>query len=333
MKVTIKDVSNMTGISCSTISRVLSNSGYVKAETRELVEKAVAQNGYSYSPSRGKSNKDHLDVVLVLCGDIASQVYVSYIRGITRKLEKEHLKVVCFDSLYIAQKEEEYLKYAIHNGFAGVIMLNAISTESLMNLLKTMVYPIVLVNRQLRAVETDVVLIDNYFGGYIATKYLIDFGHKRIAHLGGPENSSTCHDRMRGYISAMNDAGLVVQDDDIFYGDLQYDSGYSFGTHLMDQKKDITAVFSSNDIMAAALVEALYEKGCNVPENLSVVCMDNTINALNSRTKLTTVSYDNEMMGIAAAEMLLERIKNPEGKKKKIVYAPILTERNSVKRL
>lgn len=331
MKVTIKDISLMTGVSCSTISRVLSNSGYVKIETRKLVESALTQSGYIYSPPQSKGSKDLSDLVLVLCGDIASPVYVSYIRGITQKLEKENYRVVCFDSLYIAQKEEEYLKYAIHNGFAGVIMLSAVGTDGLIQLLKTMVYPIVLVNRCLRIVETDVVLIDNYFGGYIATKHLIDNGHKRIAHLGGPENSTTCHDRMRGFADAMMDAGLVVQKDDIYYGDLQYDTGYAFGVHLADHKKDITAVFSSNDLMAAALVDALFEEGISVPGNISIVSIDNTMLAVNSRTKLTTVGYDNEMMGIAAAEMLLERIINPKGKKKKIVYAPILTERNSVK--
>lgn len=331
MKVTIKDISSMTGVSCSTISRVLSHHGYVKKETRKLVESALAQSGYNYNPPQGKRNEDLKDLVLVICGDIASQVYVGYLRGITQKLEKANYKTVCFDSRYTASLEEDYLKYAINNGFAGVIMLSVIQTDGIVQLVRTMGYPIVLINRHLRAVETDVVLIDNYFGGYLATKYLIDKGHKRIAHLGGPENSTTCRDRMGGYIDAMKDAKLDIQKDDIFFGDLQYGAGYAFGVNLAELKSDVTAVFSANDIMAAALIDALFEHGISVPDQISVDCMDNTAAASSSRIKLTTISCDNEMMGTAAAEILLERIENPEGKKRKNVYAPSLTERNSVR--
>ena len=192
-----------------------------------------------------------------------------------------------------------------------------------------------MVNRYLRSIDTDVVCIDNFRGGYMATDYLIRRGHQRIAHLAGPKNSITCQERLRGYNDAMHIARLPVHGDSIFYGDLQYESGLQFGRQIcaMDAADRFTAVYCANDFMAAALADALLENGLRVPEDVSIICSDNTKNTVKGRVKLTAVDHDPVLMGISAAQMLLSRLASPNAKAEKIVYAPTLTERSSVRDL
>ncbi len=333
MKVTLNDIAKQTGISSATISRVLTNSGYVKPETKALIENALIQSGYRHTPRRKAMPQEISEIILVITGDITSNVYTSNIKGITREIENLGLKVFIVNSDYSSDKEEEYLKFAFRNHFAGVIMLNPVETAGLVQALRSSHCPVVMVNRYLRALDTDTVCIDNFRGGYMSTDYLIQRGHRRIAHLGGPKNSIACQERLRGYSDAMQIAGLPMTDDSVFHGDLQYESGLQFGRQIcsMDKGTRFTAIYSANDIMATGLVDAFFEAGFSVPDDFSITCSDNTLNAVKSRVKLTTVAHDPVEMGISAAQLLLSRLDNPNSKTEKIVYAPILTERSSVK--
>jgi DNA-binding LacI/PurR family transcriptional regulator len=166
----------------------------------------------------------------------------------------------------------------------------------------------------------DIISMDNYRCGYIATQY-----------LGGPRNSSACRDRMRGYTDCMEDRNIPYEKKDLFYGDLHSQSGISFVEYILSHKIAVTAVYSANDIMALAMIEELLENGIRVPDDVSVVCTDNTEAAFSGKVKLTCVSYDTYQMGKAAGELLIERINNPAAAKKKIMYYPDLIERDSVK--
>lgn len=334
MKVTLIDIAKQTGISSATVSRVLNGIGYVKPETREKIENALILNNYKHTPRRKSIPPEISVIILVITGDITSNVYTSNIKGISRVFEKTGKKIFIVNSDYISDKEEDYLKFAFRNHFAGVIMLNPIETAGLVQTLRSTAHcPVVMVNRYLRSLDTDAVCIDNFRGGYMATDYLISHGHKRIAHLSGPDNSIASQDRLRGYRDAMRIAGLPVKEGSVFDGDLQYESGLIFGHQICSMGKEnrFTAVYSANDIMATGLVDAFFEAGFSVPDDFSITCSDNTLNAIKSRVKLTTVAHDPVEMGISGAQLLVSRIANPNSKTEKIVYAPVLTERNSVK--
>ncbi len=334
MKMTLIDIAKQTGISSATVSRVLNSSGYVNPETRIKVENALLQNNYQHTTRRKSVPAEISEIILVVTGDITSNVYTSNIKGITQVLEKTGKKIFIADSGYASEKEEDYLKFAFRNHFAGVIMLNPIETVGLVQALQASSHcPVVMVNRYLRSLDTDVVCIDNFRGGYMATDYLIQHGHKKIAHLSGLDNSIATQERLRGYSDAMRIAGLPLTNANIGNGDLQYESGLKFGRQIcaMDKESRFTAVYSANDIMATGLVDAFFEAGFSVPEDFSITCSDNTLNAVKSRVKLTTVAHDPVEMGVSGARLLLSRMANPKSRTEKIVYAPLLTERNSVK--
>ncbi|MDD4200032.1 MAG: LacI family DNA-binding transcriptional regulator [Eubacteriales bacterium] len=334
-KKTLSDISKEIGVSTATISRVLTNKSCVKKETKLLVENALVANNYQYSVRRRSIPSELTKIILVITGDVTSYVYTSHIKGISQMTEKEGYKVFIANTDYSAAKEEDYLRFADRNRFSGVIMLNAIETPGLVNALKIIKCPLVMVNRYLHSIDTDIVSIDNFRSGFIGTEYLIENGHKKIAYLGGPENSTTCQDRMRGYMSAMQQNNLPVLHKSIYFGDLRYESGLQYGSKIcqMDDTERFTAVYCANDIMATGLVDTLFENDISIPEDFSITCSDNTLSAINGKIKLTTIDYDPVEMGFSAAQLLISRINEPQKKTQKVIYPPVLTKRKSVKKV
>ena len=167
----------------------------------------------------------------------------------------------------------------------------------------------------------------------MATSYLVEMGHRKIAHLTGSLYSSVTFERMRGYEDAMRDAHCVISKYSLFYGDLKRESGYQFGKQLAEKGWDFTAVFCGNDLMAVGLLEALEEYGIQVPKEISIVCYDDTPIAEKAKIKLTTVGVEASRMGRAASEMLLARIAGESVECRTISFKPKMTVRNSVRKL
>lgn len=324
MRVSLKDIAKELNISPATVSRVVNNTGYVKEETRDRIVQALIKYGYSKIPDSLCEQK----TVLILNGDVNSQVYISYMNGITQVLSEMGYIVLVGYSNYNAIQDEKNFLYAQANHFSGVIMLSAIETPSLVEILRNSKTPFVLVNRYLQSLETDSVGVDDYRTGYMATEQLIKAGHRRIAHLAGPADSITCINRRRGYEAAMASAGLSVSDGAIFQGNCQYESGFACGKWLTSQ--NFTAVFSTNDIMAVGTADALAKASISVPDEISIICADNSSDTVTGRIHLTSVSYDPIAIGRSAATMLLARIATPSLPKQQISYAPTVWERDSV---
>lgn len=330
MKVTLRQISEKTGISCSTLSRVLTGNGYVKHETRDAVEKALEENGYKYTPSKKKAASVFKKIVLIICGDITNNVYTSYITGLNSVFEPNGIKTLICNSDYNTESEEEYLTYASNSGFAGVVMLNAVETPSLLRILQSIKCPIVFINRYLRSMNVNIISVDTYRGGYIATEYLIRNGHRNIAHLCGPENSTSVQNKQLGYNDAMKAAGLEPSKCTSFKGDLHYKSGYIFGKQLIRNNDPATAVFSDNATMASGLIDAFYDSGRSIPRNLSVVCADELPDTITGKVQLTTVSCDLKKLGSVAARRMIEIINTGDSTKQSNIFPPVLTVRESV---
>lgn len=332
MKKTLSDISEQIGFSTATISRVLNNGENVTENTRKIVLDALAANGYTYKARRKSIESSNADTVLIIAGQITNPITVSYINGIREALRDSGKQVLIALSDYSETAEHESLQYAKSRGFSGIFMLNAMECESLIKLLKTIEIPVILVNRYLRSMDTDVVMVDNYRCGYLATQYLIQHGHRNIAHLAGPESSITCSNRRLGYCSAMENSGLSVPPDGIFYADRTFEGGYAFGQKIarMEPATRFTAVYCTAGLMADGMLEALAANGLRVPEDISVICSDVSFKSHPVQSRLASVEQDPHTMGVAAAMLYLDRIRNPAQPIKRIVYPPVLTEGASV---
>lgn len=324
MRISLKEIAKELNVSPATVSRALNNTGYVREETRRRIISTLIERGYTKLPADACEQRS----VLILNGDINSQVYISYINGISQVLTACGYTVLVGYSSYCAKQDEKNFLFAQSSRFSGVIMLSAIETPSLVETLRKTEMPVVLVNRYLQTLETDSVCVDDYRAGYMATERLIKAGHRRIAHLTGPADSITCNNRRLGYEAAMAASGLSVSQEFIFQGDCRYESGFRCGKQLADLT--FTAVFSANDIMAVGIADALAKSSVRVPEDVSIICADNSPDAVTGRIHLTSVSYDPISIGKAAANMLLARIADSSLPKQRIIYAPTIWERDSI---
>lgn len=333
MSKTLLEISKEIGVSTATISRVLCGEDCVSPETRDKVISAVEASGYEKRPRRRSAELRNNGTVLVIAGQLHNPITLGFIDGIRQRLAKAGMRTVISLSDYDTATECDTLKYAARNGFSGLFLLNAIESKKLVSLMPEIKTPMIFVNRFLHSVDTDVVTVDNYRCGYLATEYLIKRGHRLIAHIAGPSTSVTCRDRMQGYLDAMREYGIVIDKSFVFYGDRRYKSGCEFGAQIagMPPASRFTAVFSTTGLMAAGMVDTLRGYGLRVPDDISVVCNDDySREYMPCPIDFTTFEQDPILMGNTAAELLLERIASPDQPPKRMVFPPVLTEHNSV---
>ncbi len=328
MGITIKELSEISGYSCSTISRVITNKGNVKEDTRKAIEELLTEYNYRTNIMELRSSKLSRRTIMIIVGDLDNWYYMEIIRAINYELAKDNYITLIGYSGNKIKDEDDYVKMAVNENYAGIIFINVRGENDLCNLLEQSHKPVVFLNRGIRFADFNTIRSDNYQGAYMITDYLIGMGHKKIGHLAGSTYSTTACERKRGYADAMRDRNLVVTNNSIYIGNLDWESGYRYADYIVKKGLDYTAVFCGNDLMADGLMEALEVYGIKVPEDLSVVCYDDT--PISKRRKLTTVGADPVKMGKKAAAMLLFNIKNEMSEENSVVFRPKITIRDSV---
>lgn len=331
MSITIRELSEISGYSAATISRVISKKGNVKRETREAIEKLLKEHHYQQDSTRNRGSGRNEDVVMVIIGELHNYYYTQILSVIKSETRKKGLQILIGFTDNSEEEEERYVRMAIDNQYAGILFMNVRGGEGLAKLLMEGRIPVVFLNRGIKFADFDAVISDNYRGGYMITSYLIRMGHRKIGHLMGHTYSSAARERRRGYEDAMSDAALPVTGNSVYVGELTYASGYQYGEYLVKKGLDYTAVFCGNDSMAVGLRRALEDAGMRVPEDVSLVCYDDTIYAGNAG--LTTIGALPEKLGAKAVEILCMKIQGEQMESGTVVYRPQITERSSVRKI
>lgn len=332
MAITINDIAQKAGVSRSTVSRVLTNNPNVSPNTRELVKKVIEECKFQPSSLARGLALGTINVIALIVGDVRNPFYAELTWVIENKLSKNGYMVVLCDSDYDVEREVLYLKTAKQYGFAGVVMISAMENNDLKAILKTMNCPIVLLNRYIKSFDADVVIIDNFQGGYIATRHLIELGHTKIGILTGPTNSNASMERLEGYKKALETFNVEFRNEYVVTGDLKMECGLKYGQYLMDMKADApTAVFAGNDLSAIGIMNAYKSKGKKIPNDLSIVGFDDIPMSETESIALTTVRHPYNEMGEKVSELILEKIRGNSTEYKKIIFNPKLIVRKSTK--
>lgn len=332
-KMTIKELAEISGFSTSTISRVLANDNKVKEETRQEVERLLVANNYRPGAAGTRMSKTIQKIILVVVNDPANEFYLRTIRKIQSVCNAAGYFPLIGISDADQDLEAQYVMTAQDASLAGIVLMTPTETETLKKLIAASNTPVVLVNRYLRSMDLDAVCIDNYRGGYLATEHLLAHGATRICHVAGPQDSSASSDRLRGFQDALRDAGLAVSDADVYQGNLKRASGREFAEHFLANPSRHDGLFFANDMMAAGFVDVVRTSELHIPDDVSVVCFDDSPAVTEGPFPITSVSCDSEALGEQAATMLLRRIAGSDEPPTKLIYPPILRERQSVKPL
>ncbi len=327
-RTTISDIARLTGVSRSTVSRVITGKGYVSPHSKTLVLDTL--NKLNYLPQKKHKSKGVGDLVMIVSGLLMSPVQITIIESIISTLDKAGLKAMVSYNQFDPHRMEEYLAYAGERHFAGIILLGILESPGVLRQLKRMDIPVVILNQEIQGVQGDLIMLDDYKGGYMAADCLIQKGHKRIGLLMGYADAKAAKNRERGIRDALENAGIELKGSDVHYGDFTQKSGIDYADMLLRQKSSITGIISCNDLMSAGLIYRLTQASSRIPLDFSIIGFDSTFVTGSSRIKLVSIHYDFQSIGQAAAEFVVKRNQEPYGEPGRIVFPPVLIEGNTV---
>lgn len=328
-KITIREIASRAKVSPATVSRVLRKDPIVSTRKIDLVNKVIEQYSYRPNPVAKSLASGSFPAVHAIMSDMRNPFYSEMARGIEDIARENGYTVVFGNTDDCLDREIEYLSVAKSHQFAGVILMSALGGPREMEALRELTCPVILLNRMVPGFDGDSVIINNEGGGYKATKYLIDLGHKEICCLVGVRYSSASTDRLNGFLRALKEAGINCSSGAVKYGDLRFESGEEFGKQLIQNGLNCTAVFAGNDLMAAGIISILIQNNYRVPEDVSIIGFDDIIFSKMPGIGLTTVRQPQIEMGRSAAKLLLERIKGESSSIKSIMFEPEIIVRKT----
>ena len=328
-KIDINYIAQMAGVSRSTVSRVLTKKSNVKEATRIKIEQVMEElNYHPNSMARGLATGKQNIIALVI-SDIRNPFYAQLVWTISAALREKGYLMTLYNSF--GKHKDELLWSLLDYGFSGLIFADARNEQEFSDFLEKASCPIVLVNRKLGIGNGyDTISVDNVQGGYLATKHLLDLGHRKIAMLKGPAISTTSQGRYDGYLYALKEAGITPRKEYIYSGVLTMESGREFARNIiLNSSNPPTAVFVGGDLMSYGVMSTCLESGMKIPEDLSIVGFDDIPFSGTAMIDLTTVAHPYQQIGELVAEKIILRIENPEKPVEQISLLPNLVLRGT----
>ncbi|MDR7434127.1 MAG: LacI family DNA-binding transcriptional regulator [Armatimonadota bacterium] len=330
MTPTIRDVARKAGVSVATVSRVVNESAHkVREETRQRVLEAIQALGYQPNDvARGLKKRTSHTIGLIV-PDISNPFYPAIARGIEDVANAHGYAIVLCNTYEDLAKEREYLSLLRRRWVDGLIFATSGVNTKHLQWLRGHRVPVVLVARDVEGLEIDAVLVDNFRGAYLAVQHLIGLGHRRIGFIGGPSTLHVSQERRRGYLQALDDAGIAPDPAYSVEGNFRAEGGDSAMQKLLQLSPPPTAVFAANDLMAIGAMNAIKRVGLRIPGDVAVVGFDDIPFASLVEPRLTTVAQPKYKMGAMAMTLLLERIEGKGDGPRKILLEPELIVRDS----
>jgi LacI family transcriptional regulator len=330
--ITILDVAKESGVSYSTVSRVLNGFDFVKETTREKVLAATEKLGYVANLQARSLAGGKTRIIGLLVPGLDNGYIGEIVRGIDEEIAKANYDLMLYTTRRRVGREALY-SHTISNGLSdGIILMVPLLDGEYLESLRADNFPYVLVDQADPLLRSATVDSTNWQGAYDATKYLIELGHRQIGFILGLRAIQSASDRLEGYKAALGDYNLPFDETLVAEGDFFNLSGYVAGKQLIQRTPRPTAIFASNDLMALGAMQAIREQGLQIPQDVSLVGFDDIPQASMTHPQLTTVRQPLDQMGRVAVRLLLEQIEqseNPERAARRVTLATRLIERES----
>ena len=306
---TVADVAREAGCSPMTVSRVVNGEGNVREKTREQVLDAIRKLNYTPNKAaRSLAGAEQLRVGL-LFDNPSSSYLAEFLMGALEEASRRdiHLEVQSCDN---APDNAQLIRSMFDGGITGFILPPPLSDDqSVIDLILASDGFAVAVSPGKARGAHGAVLIDEFQAGFDMTKHLIDLGHERIGFIIGNPEQVASGQRLDGYRAAMEEAGLKVSDDLLAQGQFTYRSGMTAAEKLLQADPRPTAIFASNDDMAAATVAVAHRRNLDVPSDITVVGFDDTDLASSIWPELTTVRQPIRQMTARAVELIAQAVR------------------------
>jgi DNA-binding LacI/PurR family transcriptional regulator len=331
--VTLSDVARSAGFAVSTVSIVLSEaplSKNVSTATREHIRKTAARLGYHPDAFARSLRKRTSQTIGVLAFDLSDPFCMPIVGGIQSGLQSTGFLPLVMNAQTQRKLFDSSLALLLERRVDGVIVIASWVFEEagLLTDMRKNNVPILIVGRDLTHQGITSILLDNWQGGYIAMRYLIDLGHRRIAVILGPEEMFDSQPRWEGIQQAAVEKGVELDPTLIFQlpgkggSAAGFDGGRHFTCELLAEGESFSAVLAFDDLTALGVLRALSEAGIRVPDDCSVMGFDDVLPARVCTPAITTVSQPLHSMGLQAADGILKALQQSSYRKARLMKLP-----------
>lgn len=311
MAVTSKDIARELRISQSTVSRALRGDPRVAPVTKARVLEAAREMNYTPNLAARSLITRKTGTVGVVVSDITNPFYPELLDILHNEFALAGYRAILFNERTDASVEQRVRDLVNGAAVDGLVYVSATLGTPLPGH-RARDIPVVLVNRYVDSAHADTVVSDNRRGGRLVARAMLELGHRRIALVTGPENTTTSRDRERGFRELLQASGVQFDETLRRVGQYSHRSGYQWCLELLAAEPRPTAVFAANDVIAFGALDAARRVGVRVPAELSVVGFDDIDMAGWEGFNLTTVRQPLAEMGRAAAKLLIGRIAGDE---------------------
>jgi len=331
-RTTIADVARVAGVSKSTVSRVLSGKyQHIRQNTRARVLQAIDELDYRPSSVARSLVSRRTQTVGLLISDVGNPFYPEVILGVEDVARANDYDVFLCNTSYDLARGLKFIRSLIDKLVDGVLfMSSSMSAEWVKELAKNKI-PAVVLDWQVAGVKeiAGAITLDFEAGICAAVDHLVKLGHRRLAHVSGPLDLWTAQARRDVFINALRAHGIDPAQVDVVQGNLRIDGGRSALNKLMTRPQRPTAIFAANDLTALGIIWEARNRGLGVPQDLSVVGLDDIELGAQISPRLTTVALPRYEIGSLAMRMLLERMQAPQDENHRTVTTHLVVRQST----
>ncbi len=343
--VTIKDIAKIAGVSHSTVSRSLNDSSEISEKTKERIKKIAEELGFEFNNNaRSLSTKKTGTIGIIFDKGFdqenASLFFSKLLKELRYSLERASFDAIIDFRANPFTGKNNIKKLINGNKIDGFIIVDEYIEEEDLKFIKEKKVPTVFVhNRPVyqKKYKLDYVMADHYKGGYLATQYLINMGHKQIitfTHKIYNKEYSEFEERTKGFVKAMEENNLKISEKEIIRDEISFEYGREKIKEIVKKNKKFTAVYAQTDLLALGIIRGLRELNIKVPEEVSVIGYDNIEFGKFSEPELTTINQPTAKLAEEAVKLLTEKFdKKYNEVERKIIVEPNLVLRNSIKKI
>lgn len=305
--VKLKDIAEYLNVSVSTVSRVVNNKDRVDPEMRAKILEALKKFDYQPNENARRLKTNTSNVLGVIVPDISNPFYSSVIKGIEKVAAKNGYSVILCNTDEIKERESKAIQLLLRQKVAGYIVATTFCQKDAKKYYSKIESPVVFIDNVPSIDEPiNCVTINNVRAAEELVEYMISCGHRRIFMITGPAGESSADERLIGWRTALQRAGINPEDDWFAYGDFKKESGKQIMDEFLRRADHPTAVCVANNFMAYGAVEAIYEAGLLIPENISLGAFDIVDTTGLMKLRITTIVEPAEDIGVISAEICLQ---------------------------
>jgi len=334
-QITIKDIARILGISPSTVSRALKDHPDINVDTKKAVNELAQKLKYQPNAVALSLKNSRSNTIGVIIPEIVHYFFSSVISGVEDVASQRGFTVIICQSNESYEREVANARTLLSHRVDGILVSISKETHTFDHLINLQEggIPLVFFDRITPEIDADQVIIDDLEASYKATRHLIETGRKRIAHFAGPQSLIIGRDRLQGYMNALTEAGLPVDNRLIVEADT-FEKARNAVVEMLDAGIVMDGVFAVNDLTAIGAMQTIQKRGFKIPEEIAVVGFSDGRFSGITDPNLSSVDQHGYEMGTTAAELLFKRIMSAENEyipEIKVLTADLIVRGSSVK--